>query len=257
MSRRKRTLKQAFLVTVAAAATAASAGCNGDGNFFDDDGEVITNPPPPPCDNCQDECPAAQPQQGDVCFNVGTSCNYGTDPCDESWAECTAEGWQVYYGTCNPPPPECPAEEPELGTLCEYQPDSWGGYADWCSYPVQTPCGEASQILGCMPDEMTGEMVWTMQQEPESCELPASECHLYDDSSGCAADSACQWLVPGCTDGPNSIVEGCYPVDDCASTGCGDWGECITGVHHPCIGSACTACAAEINVCVPNAVDSP
>lgn len=253
MSRRKRSLKQAFIVTVAAAAVGAG-GCDGGGAFFDDDGSTVTTNPPMPCeedDSCGEVCPAAQPSQGDPCFDVGLSCSWGDSACDEKWAECTSEGWQVSYGSCNPPPPECPASEPELGSLCVFEPESAGGYPSWCSYSVETPCGPADKVVGCEPDAMTSEMVWTLQEAPPSCELPPSECHLYGEAGSCAADAGCQWLVPGCTDGADAIAEGCYPIDDCATTGCGDWGECVTGVHHPCIGSACQACAAEINVCMP------
>jgi len=249
MSSRKRTLKQAFLVTVAAAVTATgAAACGNAVSFPEDEEEVILEP----CTgDCQGGCPSAKPEDGSICFGEGLTCYYG-DVCEESTATCDGGTWDVqdFTGSCNPPPPECPAAQPEVGEICEYQPDSWGGYADWCGYAVQTPCGEANMVMGCQNDPNTNEMVWAVQEPPPSCELPPEECQLYEGEAACSADAGCQWLVPGCTDGPNAVAEGCYPVDDCTETGCGDWGECVTMVHDPCYNSTCGSCAAEIAVCL-------
>lgn len=258
MSRRKRTLQQAFLVTVTAAAAATgSAACGNDVSFADDDETVITNPP---CvGGCETTCPTDVPQEGEVCFAEGMTCYYG-DVCDEGETQATCDGgaWETdnFVGGCNPPPPECPTMKPTLGEICEYEPDTWG-YASWCAYDVETPCGSSEIFLGCQSDPNSGEMVWGVDEPPPSCELPPEQCQLYLDANACDADAGCQWLVPGCTDGGNEVPAGCYAAIDCATEGCGDWGECFAGVHDPCHDSLCNACAAEIDVCIPLDTTSP
>ncbi len=254
MSRHKRNLKQAFLVTVAAAAVSTGSAACGNGVSFlgDDDGEVITNPP---CvGGCETECPAQEPADGDLCFSEGASCFYG-DVCDGGETNATCEGgvWKTEFwgGGCNPPPPECPPVQPTEGEVCAYQPDTWGGYPSYCNYDVETPCGTSQLYMGCQSDPNSGEMVWAVDEPPPSCELPPEQCQLYADATACDADSGCQWLVPGCTDGGNEVPAGCYAAIDCATEGCGEWGECFAGVHDPCHDSLCNACAAEIDVCLP------
>jgi hypothetical protein len=255
---RKRSLQQAFIVTIGAVLTVGAApGCDGG------HGETTHNPPSP-CDDILAECnppppgycPDVEPAHGSWCPEVGLECEYGDDYCDGMSAFCGPNGWETFYNSCNPPPPECPAVQPEVGTVCEPQIDTWGEYPSWCGYEVETPCGPQIGTLSCLMDDL-GDVTWQIEQStPQpSCNLPPELCHAYDDAALCGADPGCQWLAPGCADpgGEVTIPLGCYPIaTDCATEGCGTWGSCLSGIHDPCYGAACDACGAEISVCLPN-----
>ena len=243
-------LRAAFIVTVAVGAASAATGC--------EDG-VITNPPP------ANSCPETMPGHGEGCDVIGLSCGFGVDDCGfELNAECSDTGWQVNGGgSCNPPPPECPETRPELGEECEAQPNTWGVYPDWCSFPEATPCGELDIILGCEALDDGQTYVWTVREEP-ACEVAEPwECFGYGSAPSCNADPGCNWLIPGCADETQMTAPtGCFPVDDCLQTGCGEWGSCETVVHDPCGGGSpdqptCGACGAELNVCLPQDTTGP
>ena len=249
--RRKRQLRKAFVVVAAAAATAVTAGGCGNGNspFDDDDGRTV-NPPPPNCEeanNClPQECPDNVPLDGAPCAGDLTCFYDDFDLCGTE-AFCASGAWQVWDTTCNPPPPECPAEMPEAGTAC---PDEGFG-PPYCFYDVELTCGSASVEMTC--DYVDGSSVWVTFGQLPVC--GGESCQTLSDANACALDSGCQWLVPGCADpgGETEIPEGCYPIEDCAQTGCGDWGTCLMeGVFDPCHDSPCAACGAQANVCLPN-----
>ena len=238
---KKRTLQRAFVITIAASATVVAAGCVNE--------TVISNPPFPDCgedDSC--ECPATPPAQGSPCPDVGQLCAYQDGSCPIEFS-CADDGWERWVTSCNPPPPnDCPNALPVAGSVCH---DYGEGYPVGCSYEVATPCGPQNVNAGCTssPDGL----IWE-HYGSTTCESPEDACGGYDHPDLCAADAACQWLVPGCADGLGGppAVEGCYAADDCANGGCGDWGSCETVVHDPCWNDLCDACGMEVNVCIPN-----
>jgi len=234
-NRRHRPLQRAFIVTVAAASTAAAVGgCDGAD-------QTITNPPPA-------ACPSEIPSSGDACPAVGLDCEYDKG-CGGTWAYCGEQGWELSHTTCNPPVPICPTEMPTVGEICGQQ------YP--CAFQVPSPCGPLDVVLTCVGDG-DGGSTWEYRTDGAGrpipiphCDLPPDACHSYVDEAQCAADPNCQYLVPGCGDTTEQLVEaGCYPAIDCDADSCGDWGSCVTGIHDPCYGQACDACGAEINVCV-------
>jgi len=70
------------------------------------------NPPPP-------MCPSDPPTQGAACVGV-MSCSF--DSCAShgvAFAQCMNGAWNVVRGSCNPPPPACPATAPADGAPCQ------------------------------------------------------------------------------------------------------------------------------------------
>lgn len=237
MPPRKRTLQRAFVVTVTAAVVATAAmACSEDG----DDEPALDDPIEPTCtkEDCSDLCPVDEPSEGSPCSLPAEAwCDYRCDPPLGSGilARCVEGRWRLSTLWCNPPP--CPSTAPELGSPCE---DPAQGS---CNYPVDTPCGEETTKMVCGEDE-----TWTEETASTSCDVPPEQCQLYGSKGHCNADEGCQWLVPGCPDGPSDVMAGCYPVDDCTVTGCGDCGECTNVV--PCHDRTCTTCNTPIDVCV-------
>lgn len=234
----KRILQQAFIATVATAASVVGAGC-----FFG----ATSNPPEP------ESCPTVQPTGGDFCNVTGLSCDYD-DGCNGITYTCEDAAWVASpIGTCNPPPAECPATAPEVGTLCNEEPGTFDGYPSYCTYDVSTPCGEQPAVLGCQQSPISLEYEWVIVEAP-SCEAEPSQCQAYASSALCEADVGCSWRVPGCGDelGAPAVPTGCYPSADCEVSGCGDWGTCTNVTFDPCWNSLCDACGAETNVCIPN-----
>jgi hypothetical protein len=226
-------------------------GCGNDIGYSCDEGawtvtsEASCNPPPP-------ECPATQPADGDSCDQLGTSCPYPDDFCGiEINAECTDAGWSVEDILCNPPPAECPIDEPDIGEPCEEQSGTFDGYPSYCEYEVDTPCGVQPAALGCEQSQLTSEYSWAVVVAP-SCAAPPEQCQEYNSAGLCEADAGCAWRAPGCAEGggtPN-VEAGCYPAEDCSTSGCGTWGTCTEVTFDPCWNSLCGACAAETNVCI-------
>lgn len=287
---RKQALRQAFISTVTTAAAALVTGCftvtsnppfldacpdaepsSGDAceeeglscGYVDDcsnpidygceDGAwTITaasscNPPPP------GECPVSTPAYGEACDEVGLYCHFGEDPCGTPiTGTCSVDGWQIDEGfSCNPPPPDCPAELPSIGTACDYDPETFL-YPAFCMYDTETPCGVESVTVSCASDQ--GEMVWQFDSPP-TCEATPEQCQGYGSPSACDADPTCSWRVPGCSESseaPSLAEAGCFPLADCTTDGCGSWGTCTLVTFDPCWNSLCNACGAEANVCVPN-----
>ncbi len=207
------------------------------------------NPPPPA------ECPLSMPAYGESCFEEGMVCSYGTDGCGfEMTATCIDFAWQTDEGgSCNPPPAECPADLPELGTECEMQPDTIDSVPGWCAYTIATPCGPDDINVGCAYDAMSGKYRWGVNEAP-TCTVPASSCSGWGNATGCDVDPNCTWLVPGCDEGlaPSIEVAGCYASDSCAANDCASWGTCEVVTHNPCWNQDCDSCGGESEVCVPS-----
>ncbi len=113
---------------------------------------------------------------------------------------------------------------------------------------METSCGTASLDAHC--EWVDGEPVWNASfYESPMCE---DGCAAYDGEVGCAADSACRWLVRGCeAGGLNVLTEaGCYPVEDCTADSCVDGQSCETVIYDPCYNQTCEACAAQGSVCM-------
>lgn len=191
----------------------------------------------------QPTCPMNRPGDGESCELIGQSCFYeelvdcggggGTVT-----ATCTEEGWQTAWPRCQPPL-ECPTELPEAGTDCT----GWD-YAYYCQFAVQKSCGEVYAVAAC--NYVDGGMLWDVQI-PQNC----GGCADHVGADGCEADGACRWLVPGCSENPLPTA-GCFPKDDCTTTGCTDAQVCATVTVDPCWDSLCEACGASASVCLPN-----
>lgn len=224
-----------FIVTVSAVsfvAFAALPGC----------GTVTSNPPPP--DGVA--CPDADPSIGGACDYDGQSCTYGTDECGNPIDYACANGewtWGPGTGTCNPPPPECPAEAPAQGAPCD---EGWDGP---CFYTVDTGCGPVEAQATCFGGQWDVPLPTCNPPPPEYCYTLATE-------DECALNgSFCRWEVPGCAE-PGSVPPalpqaGCHPSFDCISDG-----ECLAGstcqevVINPCYNDVCDACGATAMLCV-------
>lgn len=226
-------------------------GEGGEGGFIVSCGEP---PPPsggycPPIWECVDgewidlggacpepTCPSDQPTYGSSCEVLGQLCEYySDDDCGYgSTAECTEEGWIVYELLCSPPP-ECPEEAPIAGTSCA----GWD-YAYDCYYTTVSDCGDVTLWAYC-----DFEQGWSV--------VPDSFCEPcgYHDASGCEADPACRWAVPGCGDLPLPEA-GCFPEAGCTETGCPLDESCTTVTIDPCWASECDACGAPFDVCLPS-----
>lgn len=123
----KRPVRSPFVVTLAAAAALLTPGCGA---------RVDGGAGPGPVDP-QPECPATTPVHGSTCSGE-LSCNYADTFCGSSagtTAFCESGKWSVASATCNPPPPDCPYEEPTAGSACGY----WGGRD--CTYPDRCRSG--------------------------------------------------------------------------------------------------------------------
>lgn len=233
------------------------------------DGTCLTPPPPadgwcPPawtCVNgqwidtagaCPDPaCPSFEPADGETCPQEGQTCQYDYDeeyPCgDEEWGytvtvECFDGAWTHISNYCQPEP-ECPDEAPVAGTDCTGWDEAY-----FCGYEVETSCGAVWLDAYCEWSE--GGQLWNVVlYDPPVCQ---DGCSAYGGEAGCAADTSCRWLVPGCeTGGPNALTEaGCYPAEDCSADSCGAGQTCQTVSYDPCHNQACDSCAAEGAVCL-------
>lgn len=164
---KKRAVRAAFVVTVSMAASGA-AGCYS-----------TSNPPPP------GECPGAQPISGEPC-TAGSDCSFSDECGNEVIATCVDDFWQVEWtGTCNPPPPECPAALPLEGEPCDEPAECF--YTDACGNDINASCDGFE---------------FTVSEPIESCN-PPPPCPLELPDEG----SACE-LTPG------GVPEGCsYEVE--------------------------------------------
>ena len=185
------------------------------------------------------ECPEAKPESGADCPLVGQECTYEEEvpcgPISEVSAVCTEAGWQVMTNYCQPEP-VCPEELPVVGADCTGWYDAF-----WCLYPVQTACGEQFANVNCAA---TAEgAVWTLGS-PLSC----GACESYGAEADCGTDPSCQWLTPGCSGEP--IVTGCYPVQGCDVTPCGENLTCVERSYNPCHNKLCDGCGGSYFTCV-------
>jgi hypothetical protein len=186
------------------------------------------------------ECPASKPSNGDACAVVGQSCWYEEDvPCGELeqvQAVCLESGWEVMASYCQPEP-VCPDALPVVGSDCT------GWYeAYWCTYPVQTTCGEQFVGVSCSLTE-AGD-IWVVDMA-----LSCGACDGYAAEAECSSDPGCQWLTPGCEGEP--ITTGCYPTTGCDVTGCAPGLVCAEKTYNPCYGELCDACGAPYFTCDP------
>ena len=234
-SSHRRNLRNAFLVTTGAAvALAGTAAC--------ETTLVIANPAPP-------QCPTELPNDGDACEGEMT-CQWDSGTgCPDASATCANGVWSVTPAPpCNPPPPDCPTEVPNVGDSCEEY--------NSCAYTIDTPCGPQNVTLACEDEPSLGELVWAYVQAP-TCEASPEDCQLYGASGACDADPGCAWRVPSCgpTQEAPDVEAGCYPAAACDpmdADSCGTWGTCEMRSYDPCWNSLCNACGASDNICVPN-----
>jgi hypothetical protein len=146
---------------------------------------------------------------------------------------------------CNPPPPDpvCPAELPEQGAACDTGwdgPYTCDGYIDpFCGLDVSATC--------------QNDGTWLVDQI--ACNPPPPDyCQTIDDVESCESSAGCVWHEPGCAEGDEETVQGCFSEFACSPGTCGLDETCTTVLIDPCWDSLCNACAAETNVCLPNPV---
>ena len=102
-------------------------------------------------------------------------------------------------------------------------------------------CGEQFANVNCAA---TAEgAVWTLGS-PLSC----GACESYGAEADCGTDPSCQWLTPGCSGEP--IVTGCYPVQGCDVTPCGENLTCVERSYNPCHNKLCDGCGGSYFTCV-------
>ncbi|NOU28124.1 MAG: hypothetical protein HOO96_09495 [Polyangiaceae bacterium] len=158
---RRKPLRSPFVVTVSALAVPAAAavavavgGCSG---------ALVTSNPPPP-DGGVDQCPTTAPANGSSCnLAAGVFCNYGE--CNTLRCSDT-QTWQTAAGSCNPPPPQqCPAKAPQVGTTCGSVP------AAGCTFPADgNLCIGSASNFACDGDTQT----WRSSSKPTCPALPAA-----------------------------------------------------------------------------------
>ena len=113
---RTRSLRAAFVVTLAVNASVACSRNNGPppGNPppppmnppVPERNLPIGNPPAPMAVDAPATCPAATPLDGTPCTQMGQRCTYEScGVADGATATCGPTGWHVERVTCNPPPP--------------------------------------------------------------------------------------------------------------------------------------------------------
>ena len=237
-SRRRKSLQNAFITTMAVAAAAASlgAGCSLPGE--------ATNPPPCSFAGCTVECPAEQPNYDTPCEEIGLACNYGADDCgNPRTATCNAEYiWQIDDGlSCNPPPIECPEEIPANGDACE------PGWGNTCFY--DDTCGGQLEVT-CIDNQWETPLSTPCNPPP-----PAACSQLTENECGERAD--CQFLAPGCSEGMLTLPEaGCFDTLECDELSCSNEDmSCQTVIIDPCYGANCNACGEERTLCLPDAAE--
>lgn len=184
-------------------------------------------------------CPEVEPASGDSCQKVSQVCSYANDePCGpyiETTYDCTATGWQPRYNACQPEP-TCPLETPLVGSDCS----DWE-YPYFCQYNVA--CLDIVSMVSMSCDYSTDPPLWKADA-PAVC----SACEVIGDSASCLITEGCQWLVPGCGEGP-SVTEGCYRVGDCLVDGCAGGDICTSFEHDPCWNAPCDSCSGQIGMC--------
>jgi len=242
--------RAAFVTTVAVVVLEA---CGGQVTLEGGPGDKVSvsNPPSlPPDVPLPEGCPSSVPEDGAPCNPATSYCYYGDEPCEGSGeghdAYCDADTarWDVTpsWTSCNPPPPDCPADMPNQGAPCDSEVN-WETcyYYDYdCGIDVWAEClGDAWQVPGidCNPP-------------------PPETCYLMDTEQDCGGIPGCSWLVPGCGDLPLEIAS-CHPTGQCDSDlDCPDELLCVNVVIDPCYQLPCDACGEERKLCVQSVGDS-
>jgi len=122
-------------------------------------------------------------------------------------------------------PPECPADEPTLGSSCII-----AGLV--CSYAQS--CGNGSVV--CEGG------AWTVGTVPQ-----CPGCETYGETD-CMDHVECVWMTPGCGDGEPAPT-GCFPAEDCTAGSCPSGKTCTVVNYDPCYEAFCQACGAEASIC--------
>jgi hypothetical protein len=199
MSARKKTLTQAFVITVAAAGIAAVPACNTVTAFSDS------------------LCPSNAPAHAGLCDAPGQECFY-EDDCGSSFsATCTDAAWQIQSPeSCNPPfpepPPEpCPIEAPQDEVYCS----TIGQFCDYSSGGIDF-CDELYVEATCTDSGWHVEEWWGMGE----CNPPPALCPIdipvegslceYDPDSWDGWPSYCAWDA-GSPCGPANVEGFCEP----------------------------------------------
>ncbi len=182
---RRKPLRAPFVVTVAAAVAPAAAavavsatGCSG---------AIVTYNPPPP-DAGVDECPTTAPAYGAACNLSSTvTCDYG--PCAVMRCADT-KTWQS-ASSCNPPPPrQCPATAPQVGTTCYPQSIPSTG----CTFgPDGNLCMASATTFFC--DAKSG--IWSSSSKPTCPGLPAAVGAACGGLCPTTFDTSCTYRASG------------------------------------------------------------
>lgn len=256
----KRALRAPIVITVAGAGMLlGTTGCDSE-NENECGGDVACNPP-------SAECPTNEPNASDGC-DSGLVCKYGDcGGVPTRTFTCKGGAWEVMEMSCNPPPPECPAEVPAAESACNLPSFRECGY-DFCMGMTHLPTTSARCIDG----------QWNVQHG--ACNPPPPECPAERPAAG----SACT-LPNGfecgfgecngepidkayCTNGAWSFAYGDPCVPQCpegapaADSGCDNAGqECRYGdcYGEPTITAQCTDGAWSVaeRTCNPPAPTCP
>lgn len=169
------------------------------------------NPPPP-------MCPSTPPTQGAACVGA-LSCNYDScGPGGVSFAECRNGSWQVLAGSCNPPPPACPATAP-----ADQSPCAPGFGIAVCPYGPPG-CGTGSAVFTC-GGESTGRWI---RHAPRCNTEPSCPAYEPDSTNGfCTASPTTQFCQYGSTN-PCDPAHRAYRCDDT-----GRWTPAISTCNPP------------------------
>lgn len=214
-------------------------------------------------------CPTCKCNPMPMCPQIkcATDCPFGfaTD----------AKGCQTC--TCKPDPKTCATDEcgpmPAVGAIICPTAALSDASGDAALAPVAPP-------YLCVRDANTGKCMWQppncrvcpalpcqacatgYEVGPDGCQTctcrtgPTAAC-AYATAATCAADTACRWLQPGCTE-PSLAAAGCFPKASIGCTtdaSCGAGRQCLKRYVNPCPStsssgiSACTACALLESIC--------
>jgi hypothetical protein len=197
-----------------------------------------------------------------------------------------ANGCQICQ--CNPPPMcqpvtckiLCPygfKKDANGCEICECNPATCAASECGGPPPIAKYCADGSLASLKCARSSQGTCGWTVECPPD--------CSQFRDAGTCAAQTACIWLQPGCSD-PAIPATGCYPRAslECATRGCPAGKQCLKRTVNPCLsplpvaplpagtlpaGSgdvappapgvpiiapppppACTVCAQAVNICL-------
>lgn len=234
--KKRKSLKPAFVVTIAAGAVAlAAGGCSGE--------VALSN-------SSLVHCPDATPRDGDVCQKDAQTCDYpGAGACEHLRATCSGGQWSVAseIAPCNPPYPDCGDETPAPGAAC----DVVGGscfYLDACgSSTIVATCTtsgwqvDSSQACAC-PE--------SLPKGGTDCPLGVGPCYYGTYEGKPAYTATCTeagWDVdsaydpPACNPPPYCPQDPPFQGDSCYCNGfgseCDYVDECGQPIYVHCTGS--------------------